>query len=297
MSPRVGLSLTVPTVALALVVCPLIGLAAALPSDAGEQVATAKKVDGDVSVLRDFQEWAIVPGDKVKPKETIVSGIDGHATFQVADGSTFEIYPNSKVIFRNNQGSWRDLLDVFLGKVRVKIEHFGEEENRNRVITPTAVISVRGTMFDITVDPQDEDTLVEVVEGEVGVRHALLPDNREAILQPGDSIRVYRNEPIAKARIDKGGVMQRIVQMAREAAIVAARSTSPTGGGLGPIGGGGGPVGGVGDTGPGSVPGVPGGPPTTAPPGTSGGSGAPTTAPPSITSTPGGGPLMAPPSF
>ena len=287
------MSLAVATAVLALVVCPSAASAAALPSDAGQQVATAKKVEGDVSVLRDFQEWAIVPGDKIKPKETIVSGIDGRAIFQVADGSTFEVYPNSKVIFRNNQGSWRDLLDVFLGKVRVKIEHFGEEENRNRVITPTAVISVRGTMFDITVDPQDENTLVEVVEGEVGVRHALLPDNKEAVLKPGDSIRVYRNEPIAKGRIDKGGVMQRIAQMARAAAIVAVRTTSPTGGGLGPIGGGG-PVGGpVGDTGSGGA-GTPGGPPTTAPPGTSG---APTTAPPGTTSTPGGGPLSAPPSF
>lgn len=292
MSPTVGLSLTVPTVAMALFVCPLIGLGASLPSDAGEQVATAKKVDGDVSVLRDFQEWAIVPGDKVKPKETIVSGIDGHAIFQVADGSTFEVYPNSKVIFRNNQGSWRDLLDVFLGKVRVKIEHFGEEENRNRVITPTAVISVRGTMFDITVDPQDENTLVEVVEGEVGVRHALLPNTREAVLLPGDSIRVYRDEPIAKNRLSPDGIMQRIVQMAREAAVIGARTASPVGG-VGPVGGGGGPLpGGVGDTGSGA-PGTPGGPPTSAPPG----SGAPTTAPPSTTSTPGGGPLIAPPSF
>ena len=38
--------------------------------------------------------------DQVKVQETIVTGKDGHALFQVTDGSTFEVFPNAKVIFR-----------------------------------------------------------------------------------------------------------------------------------------------------------------------------------------------------
>src|SRR6185312_11332616 len=65
---------------------------------ADEAAATAKTVAGRVSVLRNLQEWAIVQGDKVKVQETIVTGKDGHAVFEVSDGSTFEVFPNAKVV-------------------------------------------------------------------------------------------------------------------------------------------------------------------------------------------------------
>lgn len=283
-----------------LLVCPLISpLAHAdiLPSDAAQYAATAKTVDGDVSVLRDFEKWVILPGDQIQVKETIVTGLDGHALFEVADGSTFEIFPNSKVIFRNNPPTWKDLLDVFLGKVRVKIEHLiNDKPNPNRVITPTAVISVRGTTFDITVDPQDENTLVEVEEGVVGVTHALLPTGNEAELLAGDSIRVYRDIPIAKNRIDKGGVFQQALRMALEAVVVAARPGGAAGGGGiggGVGGGGGGPVGDTGST-----------PPPTTSPGSGGNVGGTSTGAPGAPTIPVpgggtsiGGPIIAPPTF
>jgi len=92
------------------------------------------------------------------------TGPDGHAVLQVSDGSTIEVYPNSKFVFRKNPGNWHDLIDIFLGKVRVHIEHLGTVPNPNRVITPVAVISVRGTTFDVTVNDDDEATTVEVEE-------------------------------------------------------------------------------------------------------------------------------------
>ena len=39
-----------------------------------------------------------------------MTGPDGWGMFQVADGSTFEVFPNSRTVFRANQGDWRDLL-------------------------------------------------------------------------------------------------------------------------------------------------------------------------------------------
>ena len=230
-----------------------------------EAAATAKTVDGRVSVLRDFREWAISVNDKVKVQETIVTGNDGHALFEVSDGSTFEVFPNAKVVFRKNAGNWRDLLDVMLGRVRVQIEHLGKEPNPNRVLTPTAVISVRGTIFDINVNDDDESTLVEVEEGIVDVRHALLGSQNVRTLTAGESIRVYRNEPIAR-RMDKGGIIKNTIRIGMEAVAVALRPGGPS---LGNIGGGTpggtiGGVGGVGDTG-GGTPTTP-APPTTAPP-------------------------------
>ncbi len=224
-----------------------------------EAAATAKTVDGRVSVLRDFREWAINVNDKVKVQETIVTGKDGHAIFAVSDGSTFEVFPNAKVVFRKNAGNWRDLLDVMLGRVRVQIEHLGKEPNPNRVLTPTAVISVRGTIFDINVNDDDESTLVEVEEGIVDVRHALLGSQNVRTLTAGESIRVYRDEPIAR-RLDKGGIIKNTIRVAMEAVAVAIRPGGTPG--LGNVGGGGiGGVGGVGDTGGSTTP----APPTTAP--------------------------------
>ncbi len=103
-----------------------------------------------------------------------MTGTDGYGLFQVSDGSTFEVFPNSKVIFRPNRGDWKDILEVFLGKIRVQIEHVGGLPNNNKVRTPSAVISVRGTIFDVEVeDAGPGTTLVLDEEGQVEVRHLL----------------------------------------------------------------------------------------------------------------------------
>ena len=227
-------------------------------SDSAGYAAKAVTLTGQVSVLRDLQPWAISVGESVKVQERIITGPDGHAVFQVSDGSSFEVFPNSDVVFRKNAPNWLDLLDVLLGKVRVNIEHLGTSPNPNRVITPTAVISVRGTTFDITVDPEDETTLIEVEDGQVEVRHNLLGGN-SAILNPGEQMRVYRNVPIAQ-KMDKGNLARQAMRMVLNAAIILGRSSGPTGIKL-PGGGGGG---GVGDTGGGPPP--PPGPPTAPPP-------------------------------
>ncbi len=233
------------------------------PSDAGQYAAKALTVTGQVSVLKDLQPWAISQGDTVQVQQRIVTGIDGHALFQVSDGSTFEVFPNSVVTFRKNPPNWKDLIDVWVGRVRLHIEHLGTTPNPNRILTPTAVISVRGTTFDVSVADDDETTLVEVEEGSVQVEHALLPTGTAAIVNAGQSIRVYRNAPIAR-RMDKGGIMREILHVAMDAAVIAGHSPGTTHVGLpggGVIGTGGGAVG---DTG-GKTPPPPPGPLPTAP--------------------------------
>ena len=103
-------------------------------SDAAEHAAVTKKAQGRVSVVRDMHPLALSVGDKVKVQETIVTGKDGYALFQVSDGSTFEVYPNSRVVFRKNPPNWKDFIDVLVGRVRVHIEHLGNIPNPNREI-------------------------------------------------------------------------------------------------------------------------------------------------------------------
>jgi hypothetical protein len=161
----------------------------------------------------------------------------------VSDGSTIEVYPNSTFVFRKNPGNWRDLIDVFLGRVRVHIEHLGTTPNPNRVLTPVAVISVRGTTFDVTVNDDDESTIVEVEDGTVEVRHALLSGNA-AILNAGAVYRVYRDEPIAQG-IDRGNAVKQALRIVVNVIAIVGRSSGP--GSLNLPGGGG--TGSVGDTG------------------------------------------------
>jgi hypothetical protein len=101
------------------------------------------------------------------------------------------------VVFRANPSNLKDLLDLVLGRVKVHIQKLGGQPNNNRINTPTAVISVRGTVFDVTVD-DGESTLVAVEEGLVEVRHALIASSSPKLVSPGESLRVYRDQPLAQ---------------------------------------------------------------------------------------------------
>ena len=74
---------------------------------------------GQISYVRGSDLWALNVGDIVQPQQVIVTGADGYGLFQVSDGSTFEVFPKSKVVFRPNRGDWKEMLEVFLGKIRV----------------------------------------------------------------------------------------------------------------------------------------------------------------------------------
>ena len=188
----------------------------AVPIHAENGTAKAITLTGQVSVLRDNAPWVLNIGDSVQPRQIIITGPDGFAVFQVSDGSTFEVFPNARVIFRENAGSWRDLLDVLLGRVKVHIQKLGGQPNYNKVRTPTAVISVRGTIFDVAIEDEDDTTLVSVEEGQVGVQHLLLP-GPERILNEGESVRVYRNQPLAQAAVDRNSLVRDILRKAEQA--------------------------------------------------------------------------------
>jgi hypothetical protein len=168
------------------------------------EVATVIELEGQVSVMRSgltplFQQGtpgAPVKQTKVNAKEEIVTGPDGHAVFQISDGSTFEVFQNSRVTF---QGEWtiEDMLQLFLGRIRVSIEH-RNGPNPKKVQTPTAVISVRGTIFDVAVEDDEGTTYVSVEEGQVLVRHRL-KSGESKILNQYDTLRIYANQPLAKA--------------------------------------------------------------------------------------------------
>ena len=74
----------------------------------------SRNLTGQVSVLKDSTPWALQVGSVVQVRQVILTGADGFAIFQVSDGSTFEVYPNSRVVFRANPSNLKDLLDLVL---------------------------------------------------------------------------------------------------------------------------------------------------------------------------------------
>jgi len=243
-------------VAATVVVCP----AQLLQTDSTTAAASVVTLTGQVSVLRDSQPWALEVGSQVNPQQVILTGPDGYALFRIADGSTFEVFPNSRVTFRSHPGDWRDLLEMWLGRVKVQIQKFNGQPNHNRVRTPTAIISVRGTVFDVSIEEEDA-TLVLVEEGQVAVQHALQAGEAR-LLNPGEWIRVYRNVPLAQKRLDKGSIIGAALRAATDAIYTAVYRTPRGSSGPAPSGGGGTPL--PGDRGGTKPPPAP--PPSTPPP-------------------------------
>lgn len=214
---------------------------AAAQNGAG-RVITAK---GQVSVERGLELWAIQTSDSIQPGEVILTGSDGYALIQLEDNSRFEVFGDARVIFRANRGNWRDLLDVFLGKVRIHIEKLGGRPNPYRVNSATALIAVRGTVFEVSVDSM-EATTIAVEEGLVAVSHKLLPSSKELLLRPGETVVVRPGEPLIAEGINKTRTAVRILSVVLDEALRTIRlgsagrggTTTPTGtsGGTGDMG-------------------------------------------------------------
>ena len=110
----------------------------------------------------------------------------------LADGSQAIISENTTVEIKDAKNSPRTIFNILRGKTRIKIEKLGGKPNPYRVTTPTTVIAVRGTIFDVFV--KGDKTEVFVVEGEVSVTNLFVPD-REVILTPGQFTRVEKEQP------------------------------------------------------------------------------------------------------
>ncbi len=133
---------------------------------------------------------ALVPGDRIDTRG------GGSVSIELSDGSLVIVQPGTVVVLQDylNASSLRQLLEITVGRVRVRINHFGGRPNPYRVNSPTASIAVRGTEFSVSVGARG-DTEVVVFEGVVEV--ATLANPRHPVLvQPGRGVIIRPNEDI-----------------------------------------------------------------------------------------------------
>ena len=138
--------------------------------------------------------------DELLAGDVIKTAKGGRLVLGLTDGSQAVIGEQTVVEIADLSRSPRTIFNVLRGKTRIKIEKVGGRPNPYRVNTPTAVIAVRGTLFDVLVS--SKETQVFVYEGEVGVSNLLSPDVF-IILSPGQKTRVQQTgQPEPASRFD-----------------------------------------------------------------------------------------------
>lgn len=163
----------------------------------GEVEARVASVRGQAVISGNARPASnIARGVVLAPGDAVDTRGGGRVTIELSDGSLVIVQPGSVVIFQDyrNAGSLRELLKITVGRVRVRINHFGGRPNPYRINSPTASIAVRGTEFSVSVAARG-DTEVVVYEGLVEVASLVNP-SRRVLVQQGHGVIIRPNEDI-----------------------------------------------------------------------------------------------------
>jgi len=191
--------------------------------------AHATAVTGNVSRVRDREPWAVSAGERVPVCQVISTGADGYAHFTVAGGANFDIFSNSRIVFRENTARAGDLLEVISGRVRVRLQpSIGQPQQR--IFTPTAIIAAGNPATVALAIDQDDTLRIDVLEGEIKVQHTKLPKSDPIVVRALDAILVRPDEPISR-RVDRGSLYRYTVKPFKDiwAAVTPGHSGSHTG--------------------------------------------------------------------
>jgi hypothetical protein len=180
--------------------------------------ALAQAVDARVASVKgtalrrnNQRSFILARGDSLNPGDEIDTLGGGRVVIELTDGSVVVIHPNSRIVMSNYRAaaSMREMFRILIGRVRVKVAHYGGKPNPYRVNSPTASILVRGTEFSVAVEPSG-DTRVEVYDGLVEVqslsdpsRRAFLSKGQGAVVKPNEDIRFFT--PGSGDRTDERG--------------------------------------------------------------------------------------------
>jgi hypothetical protein len=180
----------------------ILGAALVLCPDMDAQTVTARvsSVSGRVLLSsKGAAALAAMAGSELAPGDRLDTHGGGRLVIELTDGSMIVVQPESVIVIKDFHAavSIRELFEIMLGSVRVKINHFVGRPNPYRINSPTASIAVRGTDFNITVDSRG-DTQVMVYEGSVEVTSLIDPAQsvvieagRGVLLVPGQGFQLF----------------------------------------------------------------------------------------------------------
>jgi hypothetical protein len=154
---------------------------------------------------------------QVQVGDEIRTGPGSTVTLELPDSSYMVVHENSTLVVQDFwSSSLRGIVNLMVGKIRFYINTLGGRPNPYRVGTPTALIAVRGTIFDVFVD-EAQFTEVWCLEGRVAVESAGLSD-REVILDAGRKTLVRPGEyPLAPVNLDDALARNRVIRLVQTA--------------------------------------------------------------------------------
>jgi hypothetical protein len=142
--------------------------------------ATISDFKGKVSIQLPAQAFAAPVRGEVLPPDTTVNTDEGRLLLKLSDGSDVLVRPHTKLLLKQPEASGWKYFQLMIGRVRTQIQKRMGGSPAFQIGTPSAVISVRGTKFDVEVDRRGF-TEVDVDEGVVEL---------EAVTGRGESVMI-----------------------------------------------------------------------------------------------------------
>jgi hypothetical protein len=142
--------------------------------------ATISDFKGKVSIQLPAQSFAAPVRGEVLPPDTTVNTDEGRLLLKLSDGSDVLVRPHTKLLLKQPEASGWKYFQIMIGRVRTQIQKRMGGSPAFQIGTPSAVISVRGTKFDVEVDRRGF-TEVDVDEGVVEL---------EAVTGRGESVMI-----------------------------------------------------------------------------------------------------------
>jgi hypothetical protein len=126
------------------------------------------ELKGDVQVQLPSQTLVPASREMSLPAGSSVTTKKGSALLRLQDGSEVLVKSNSSVLLKSPEDGEHHYFDLLLGKIRAAVKKRLQGAPSFRLGTPTAVITVRGTQFEVDVN-KNSSTNVTVYEGVVEV--------------------------------------------------------------------------------------------------------------------------------
>jgi hypothetical protein len=133
--------------------------------------ATITDFRGKVGIRLPGQALAAPLRGSILPPETEVNTDDGHLLLRLADGSDVLVRSHTRLTVKQPDTSGWRYLQLMMGRIQTQIQKHLGSTPPVQIGTPSAVISVRGTRFDVEVDRRGF-TEVDVEEGVVELESA-----------------------------------------------------------------------------------------------------------------------------
>ncbi len=138
--------------------------------------------------------------------QTAIETGKGSILLSLQDGSQVLVKPHSHVVLKSPDQAPGYWLELNIGKLVAKVKKRLGNSPSFRMGTPTAVITVRGTRFEVEVDKKQR-TRVEVYEGIVEVRGMGVTVGTGVMLRPGYLTHVQANrDPEKPQEIEREGL-------------------------------------------------------------------------------------------